>query len=110
MLRGAATAALAELAPSDDARRAALLATLAQCGGCAAGVLVCGVPAQWDPAPQVLPFVIGLAVCIAVVLALPLVPETADRQTGALRIRQPRVPAEIRAAFIRVGLTPCGRS
>jgi MFS family permease len=50
MLSGAATASLAELVPAGDTRRAALLATLSQAGGSAAGVLLCGVLAQWAPA------------------------------------------------------------
>jgi sugar phosphate permease len=103
MLSGAATAALAEL--SQERRRAALLATLAQTGGSAIGVLLCGVLAQWAPAPKVLPFIAAMAVCIAVAAALPLVPETTGRPSGALRVRLPRVPPEIRGAFIRVGLT-----
>lgn len=63
MLSGAATAALVEFA-GDQPRRAALLATLAQVGGAAAGVLLCGVLAQWAPWPMVLPFVAGMAVCV----------------------------------------------
>lgn len=105
MLSGAATAALVELVPDGDARRAALLATLSQAGGTATGVLLCGVLAQWAPAPEVTPFVAGAIVCVLVGAALPLVPETAQRQPGGLRIRRPHVPAEIRGAFIRVALT-----
>jgi len=105
MLSGAATAALVELAPDGDARRAALLATLSQAGGTAAGVLLCGVLAQWAPAPQITPFIVGAVVCVLIGAALPLVPETAQRQPGGLRIRRPQVPAEIRGAFLRVALT-----
>lgn len=104
MLSGAATAALAELVPGDDARRAALLATLSQAGGAALGVLLCGVLAQWAPDPQVSPFIAGMIVCVLVAAALPLVPETARRQPGT-GVRRPRVPQEIRAEFARVGLT-----
>jgi predicted MFS family arabinose efflux permease len=105
MLSGAATAALAELVPAGHARRAALLATLSQAGGTAAGVLLCGVLAQWAPAPEVTPFAAGMIICALTAAALMFVPETARRQGGALRIRRPRVPAEIRGAFARVSLT-----
>jgi len=105
MLSGAATAALAELVPAEGARRAALLATLSQAGGSAFGVLLCGVLAQWAPAPKVTPFVVGMVVCVLVAAALPLVPETAERQSGGLSIRRPHVPQEVRGAFARVGLT-----
>jgi MFS family permease len=104
VLSGAATAALVELV-GDQPRRAALLATLAQVGGSAAGVLVCGVLAQWAPWPEVLPFVAGMVVCLLVSIALWLVPETVERRGGGLRIRVPHVPAAIRGPFLRVGLT-----
>lgn len=105
VLSGAATAALAELVPTGRARRAATLATLSQAGGSALGVLLCGVLAQWGPAPEVAPFVAGMIICALVAAALPLVPETAERQPGGLRIRRPHVPEEIRSAFARVSLT-----
>jgi predicted MFS family arabinose efflux permease len=105
MLSGAATAALAELVPAADPRRAALLATMSQAGGSAAGVLLCGVLAQWAPAPEVTPFVAGMITCALAATALAFVPETARRQRGALRVRRPRVPEEIRGAFARVSLT-----
>ncbi|MBO0770967.1 MAG: MFS transporter [Actinobacteria bacterium] len=104
MLSGAATAALVELV-GDQPRRAALLATLAQVGGSAAGVLLCGVLAQWAPWPLVLPFAAGMAVCLLAGIGLWLVPETAGHRSGGLRIRTPRVPTAIRGPFLRVGLT-----
>lgn len=91
MLSGAATAALVELV-EDRPRRAALLATLAQVGGSAAGVLLCGVLAQWAPWPLVLPFVLSMAVPLLVGVGLWSVPETVGHRGGALRIRTPRVP------------------
>ena len=42
MLSGAATAALAELVPAADPRRAALLATMSRAGGSAAGFCSAG--------------------------------------------------------------------
>jgi predicted MFS family arabinose efflux permease len=105
MLSGAATASLAELSPPGDTRRAALLATLSQAGGSAAGVLLCGVLAQWAPAPEVTPFAVGMIICALAATGLLFVPETAERQRGGLRIRRPRVPAEIRGSFARVSLT-----
>jgi MFS family permease len=104
MLSGAATAALVEFA-GDQPRRAALLATLAQVGGAAAGVLLCGVLAQWAPWPMVLPFVAGMVVCVLAGIGLWSVPETVERRGGGLRIRMPHVPREVRGPFLRVGLT-----
>lgn len=104
MLSGAATASLTELA-GDRKRRAALSATLAQVGGAAAGVLVCGVLAQWAPWPTELAYVAGMAVCLIVGVGLWSVPETVEQRGGALRVRWPKVPANIRRPFMRVGLT-----
>ncbi len=102
---GAATAALVELAPAGDAGRAALVSTLAQAGGSAAGPLVGGALAQWAPAPETTSFVVGFVVTgvlLAGVLALPRMPGG----TGAAwRIQRPDVPPEIRADFARFALT-----
>src|SRR5205814_8345455 len=65
MISGAATAALVELDPHDDRRRAALFAGLAQAGGSAAGPLLAGVLAQWAPDPLRLPFLVGLGATVA---------------------------------------------
>jgi MFS family permease len=105
MMSGSATAALAELVGADEPRRAALLATLAQAGGAATGVLLSGVLAQWAPAPDVLPFVAGMIACAVVAALLPSVPESGRTRQGRLRVRRPAVPADIRGAFARVALT-----
>src|SRR6185437_4807188 len=51
MISGPATAALVELDPDGDRRRAAMFAGLAQAGGSAAGPILAGVLAQWAPSP-----------------------------------------------------------
>ncbi|MGH3267303.1 MAG: MFS transporter [Trebonia sp.] len=65
--------------------------------------------AQWAPAPQVLPYVVGMLACATAAVLLRAVPETARPSQGQARariqVRRPRVPAEIRGAFTRVGLT-----
>jgi MFS family permease len=106
MMSGAATAALAELVGGADARAPALLATLSQSGGSASGPLVAGTLAQWAPAPEVLPFVFGMALCGALLVALRAVPETAgSRGVAGRRIQRPGVPRAIRADFARVAVT-----
>lgn len=105
MMSGAATAGLVELVPDQDPRQAALLATLAQSGGSAGGVLVSGLLAQWAPAPHVLPFVAGMVLCATAALLVRAVPETGPRTRSGRRIRRPSVPRDIRADFLRVGLT-----
>src|SRR5207237_1004067 len=60
MIGGAATAALVELDPANDRRRAALFAGLAQAGGSALGPVAAGMLGQWAPDPLRLPYFGGL--------------------------------------------------
>lgn len=106
MISGPATAALAELVPGQDTRRAALLATLAQSGGAAIGIVLAGMLAQWAPDPHVIPFLLGIAIFLVVMIGLRAVPETSDATgAGRWRMQRPHVPREIRGDFARVGLT-----
>jgi MFS family permease len=104
MISGAATAALVELDPHGDRRRAALLAGLAQAGGSAAGPLLAGVLAQWAPDPLRLPFVVGLGATVAAAAWTLTVPEPTARDREPYRVEWPRVPRRIRRPFLRVSL------
>jgi MFS family permease len=105
MISGAATAALVELDPEGDRRRAALLAGLAQAGGSALGPIGAGVLAQWAPSPLRLCYVVGLGVTIAAAITLLVLLGEPEQGREPWRIQRPRVPVEIRARFARVGLT-----
>src|SRR5437868_9003627 len=105
MISGAATAALVELDPGDDRRRAAMFAGLAQAGGSALGPLLAGVLAQWAPDPLWLPFLVGLGLTVVAAATTLLLPEARDRKAEPWRLQRPRVPRDIRRAFARVSLT-----
>jgi MFS family permease len=105
MISGAATAALVELDPEGDTRRAALFAGLAQAGGSAAGPLAAGALAQWAPDPLRLPFLVGLGATVAAALATFSLGERAAGGREPWRLQRPRVPKEIRSSFGRVSLT-----
>jgi predicted MFS family arabinose efflux permease len=105
MISGAATAALVELDPRDDRRRAAMFAGLAQAGGSAAGPLLAGVLAQWAPDPLRLVFLVTLGLTGAAAAAVLTLSEERDEKPEPWRIQWPRVPPGIRAAFARVSLT-----
>jgi MFS family permease len=105
MASGAATAALVELAPAGEAARAALLSTLAQAGGSAAGPLVGGMLAQWAPAPLGTAFVAGVVATGAVLAGVLALPRMPGRAGGTWRLQRPGVPAPIRARFARLALT-----
>jgi MFS family permease len=102
---GAATAALVELAPAGEAARAALLSTLAQAGGSAAGPLVGGLFAEWAPAPRTSGFVAGMVATGAVLVGLLSVSRMPGGSGGRWRVQRPDVPPEIRAQFARLALT-----
>jgi MFS family permease len=105
MAGGAATAALVELDPEGDRRHAALLATLAQTVGGAAGPLLTGILAQWLPAPRVLAYVAGIVACVLAAVLLLAMPEPGQPRGGAWSMPRPSVPRDIRAAFARVAVT-----
>ena len=105
MVSGAATAALVELDPGRDHRRAALLAGLAQAGGSAAGPALGGALAAWAPEPLRLCFLFGLGLTVAAAASTLLLPEAAVGEREPWRIQRPRVPRSIRGRFARVSLT-----
>lgn len=104
MIGGPATAALVELDPHANRRRAALLAGLAQAGGSAAGPLAAGVLAQWAPDPLRLCYLVAIGATAVVAGATFTLPPSG---TGGERWRPqwPRVPREMRRDFVRVSLT-----
>ncbi len=105
MISGAATAALVELDPHDDRRRAAMFAGLAQAGGSAAGPLLAGVLAEWAPDRLRLPFLVGLALTVVAAAAVATVPDHREGEPEPWRIQWPRVPREIRGDFARVSVS-----
>jgi Na+/melibiose symporter-like transporter len=105
MISGAATAALVELDPQGSRRRAALGAGLAQAGGSALGPLAAGVLAEWAPYPLRLSYLVTLGLTLAAAVFVLRLPERRELEPEPWRPQWPRVPAEIRAPFFRVGLT-----
>ncbi|MET3809597.1 MFS transporter [Arthrobacter sp. UYEF3] len=87
-----------EGASGTGARRAALALT----AGFGVGPLVAGLLAQWGPAPQVLPYVVHLALAGTALVLLPRARETLP-QIGARASRTPFLPASVSSArFLRV--------
>jgi MFS family permease len=105
MAGGAATAALVELDPEGDRRHAALLATLAQTVGGAAGPLLTGILAEWLPAPRVLCYLVGMLGCVTAAALLLAMPEPGEPRGGGWNLPRPSVPGHIRVAFARVAAT-----
>jgi MFS family permease len=105
MISGAATAALVELDPEDDRRRASLFAGLAQSGGSAAGPLVAGVLVEWEPLPRQLSYLVVLVATVAAAVFVLRLPEPGGSGGEPWRVQVPRVPRELLGSFARVSLT-----
>jgi len=105
MVSGPATAALVELDPDGDRRRAALGAGLAQTLGGAVGPIFAGVLAEFAPDPLRLSYLVVLALTVGAAIVVLRLPERKEGAREPWRPQWPRVPAEIRASFLRVSLT-----
>jgi MFS family permease len=105
MISGAATAALVELDPHGRRRRAALWAGLAQAGGSGLGPLAAGVLAQWAPDPLRLCYLLFVGLSLGAAAFVFRLPEGGEETREAWKPQWPRVPAEMRWSFFRLGLT-----
>ncbi|EPH41387.1 MFS transporter [Streptomyces aurantiacus] len=98
---GALTAALSELEPNGDRRRAALVSTVASVGGLGAGPLIAGLLAQYAPWPYVLPFAVEIVLLVPAAIAMATLPTA--RPTTKWRPRRPSIPAGMRGVFVSSG-------
>ncbi|RKT86944.1 Predicted arabinose efflux permease, MFS family [Saccharopolyspora antimicrobica] len=98
---GPLTAALTELEPSGDHRKAALVSTVVSVGGLGIGPVLAGLLAQYAPAPRVLPFVVEIVLLLLAAAAIRALPDA--RATARWRPRRPEIPAAMRSAFATSG-------
>jgi len=105
MTQGTATAALVELEPSHNLRRAALTGSAVTSGAVGLGPLLAGLLAEYAGWKTHLVFVVYLGLLVLATAAVLLVPETVEpRQRPTLRVQRLAVPVEIRAQFISPAL------
>jgi MFS family permease len=105
LVSGPATAALVELDAHGSGQRPALLAGLAQVLGSGTGPLLGGALAQWAPDPLQLSFWVVLGGTVMAGAATVTLLESTRPNADRWRVQWPRVPPEIRAATLRVGVT-----
>ncbi|MDA3642904.1 MFS transporter [Saccharopolyspora indica] len=98
---GALTAALSELEPTGNRRRAAMVTTVASVGGLGLGPVLGGLIAEYSPAPDVVPFVVEIVLLVPAAFAVARMPST--RQVARWRPRRPRLPATMRGVFVTSG-------
>ncbi len=100
---GAAGAALLDLQPSGDARKAGLVNGVVSAGGIATGALLSGTLVELAPEPRVTPFAVMFVLFAAGLLGVMAIPETVERtarESGpSWRPQRPRVPSEMRGTF-----------
>jgi MFS family permease len=112
LMSGTGTAAVIDLFPSERRAPGATVAVAANTGGLALGTLLAGILAEVAPKPLITPYLVqaGLAVLAGLWLLLASgrlsTAGTAGTAPGGRRFRlgRLRIPAEIRAPFIRAVL------
>jgi MFS family permease len=101
----AAGAALLDLHPRRDPRAVGLANGVASATGIALGILVSSVLVQIGRAPEVLPYVVLLALFAIAFVGAWLMPEpVAERRRFRLTIERPSVPAPVRHPFLLASL------
>jgi MFS family permease len=102
---GTATATLVDLAPPRRPGRGTLVATGANMLGLGCGPLLAGLLAQFATEPLRLVFWVDLALVAVAALAIVAIPEPVEAKPHPrLRPQALRVPAQMRATFIRASL------
>jgi predicted MFS family arabinose efflux permease len=101
LVTSTATAALTELEPRRDTRRASLVSTAASITGLGLGPLLAGVLAQYGRSPLRLPFAVYLALLVPAFVAVWATPETVTGPPSAPRWepQRPGVSPPVRSAF-----------
>ncbi|MDA3627378.1 MFS transporter [Saccharopolyspora sp. WRP15-2] len=98
---GTLTAVLAELEPTGNRRRAALVSTVASVGGLGLGPVLAGLLAEYAPAPHVLPFVVEIVLLVPAAVAIASLPQ--GRTATRWKPRRPQVPKAVRGVFATSG-------
>ena len=102
---GTATATLVDLAPPGRQGRGTLVATAANMLGLGCGPLLAGLLVEYASGPLRLPFWVDLALLVPAALAIVAMAEPVS-VSGRPRLRPQalRVPAQVRATFVRAAL------
>lgn len=98
---GPLTAALTELEPAGNHRKATLVSTVVSVGGLGLGPVLTGLLAEYAPAPRVLPFAVEIVLLLLAAAVICVLPDT--RGAARWRPRRPGVPAPMRASFATSG-------
>lgn len=101
LTQGTAAAALAELEPQHDQRRAALVSSTVSTGAAGIGPLLAGVLVQYVGWRTHLVFAIYLICLVLAFIAIVRIPEPVPERTKLkMRLQRPFVPPDARAPFV----------
>ena len=102
VLSGTATAALAELEPSGNMRRASVVSAIVTPAGLSLGTLAGGAAIEYGPVPLRLTFAIYLGLLFILAPGVLFLPETVTSKARrrAFEIARPHVPRDMRTGFV----------
>ena len=104
--QGNLSAALVEMQPQGDRRRAALMTTASTVGGGAAGPLISGLMGQYLPDPLLLCYFVEIGLLAVAMVLVAGIDEAAGLGTlNSLRIHRPRVPRGCARRFVSAGFS-----
>jgi predicted MFS family arabinose efflux permease len=102
--QGNASAALVEMQPREDRRRAGIMMTVCTAGGAASGTLVSGIIAQYLPDPLLLAYIMELAMLAAAFVLVATIKEAASPVLSFVSFHHPRVSRNIFVGFMAASL------
>lgn len=103
-IQGNSSAALVEMQPRGDRRKAGITITTSTVGGAAAGTLISGIIAQYLPDPFVLPYALELGLLITAFVMVASIQEAASPVFSFAGFHHPHVPRGILPHFMAASL------
>ncbi|HUH66772.1 MAG TPA: MFS transporter [Syntrophales bacterium] len=104
--QGNSSAALVEMQPDGDRRRAGVMTTASTIGGAATGPLISGFMGQYLPDPLLLCYVVEICLLVLALFAVALIPEASGPITlSSIGIHRPNVSRGILARFVRASVS-----
>ncbi len=104
-MQGNSSAALVEMQPRGDRRRAGVMTVMSTIGGAAAGTLVSGFMAQYLPDPFLLAYILELGLLAIAFVLVATIQEAASPVFSFVSFHRPHVPRRIAAGFMVASLS-----
>ena len=102
--QGNSSAALVEMQPEGDRRRAGIMMAVCTAGGAASGTLASGIIAQYLPDPFLLVYLVELGMLVLAFMLVAGIREASRPVLSLLSFHRPRVSRKIFAGFLAASL------